>query len=201
MRRRLEPGLSQRFERWSRGPRTSAATFDRTKLQGELAQLEESMAAADFWKDPEAAQKVLQRRKRIEADLEFLRTLRAQEDDAESAPGVAAGGEDVEKDLKPALEGFEAGRGRRVPEDARGRARPGQRHPHDQLRRRRDREPGLGRDAAAHVPALVRTARASSATSPTSSPARRRASRAPPSWSRASTPTATSRWRWASTAS
>src|SRR5258708_32971133 len=39
------------------------------------------MAAADFWKDQEAAQKVLQRRKRIEADLDLLRRLRRQEDD------------------------------------------------------------------------------------------------------------------------
>ena len=56
--------------RWSRGLRTSAAIFDQGRLTGELAKLEEKMAAdADFWKDQEADQKVMQRRKRIEADL------------------------------------------------------------------------------------------------------------------------------------
>ena len=42
------------------------------KLQAELTRLEEGMSEADFWKDQEVAQKVLQRRKRVETDLAFL---------------------------------------------------------------------------------------------------------------------------------
>ena len=40
------------------------------------------MSAPDFWKDPESAQKVQRRRKRIETDLEFLKKMKTQEDDA-----------------------------------------------------------------------------------------------------------------------
>ena len=89
--------------RWSRGLRTSAATFEQDKLQAELARLEERMASPDFWKDQEAAQRVLQRRKRVESDLELLKRLRAQEDDARVLVEWLEGGEDVEKDLAAAL--------------------------------------------------------------------------------------------------
>ncbi len=40
------------------------------------------MAEPAFWTDQAGSQKVLQRRKRIEADLELLKRLRSQEDDA-----------------------------------------------------------------------------------------------------------------------
>jgi peptide chain release factor 2 len=94
--------------RWSRGLRTSAATFEQDKLQAELGRLEEGMASADFWKDQEAAQRVLQRRKRVEADLELLKRLRGQEDDARVLMEWLQGGEDVEKDLKTSLASLEA---------------------------------------------------------------------------------------------
>ena len=90
----------------------------------------------------------------------FLTRLRGQEDDT-----------------RVLVEWMEAGRGRgegprrrpgrsraddlggRVPEDARGRARPRQRDPHHQRRGGGHGEPGLGGDAPAHVPALVRPPR------------------------------------------
>ena len=40
------------------------------------------MGAEDFWKDQETAQRMLQRRKRLEGDLDLLKRLRTQEDDA-----------------------------------------------------------------------------------------------------------------------
>jgi peptide chain release factor 2 len=61
------------------------------------------MAAPEFWKDQEGAQKVLQRRKRIESDLAFLKRLRTQEDDARVLLEWQAAGEDVDGDLRPAL--------------------------------------------------------------------------------------------------
>jgi peptide chain release factor 2 len=66
------------------------------------------MASPDFWKDQEAAQKMLQRRKRIELDLTLLKQLRSQEDDARVLVEWQEAGEDVEKDLRPALGAFEA---------------------------------------------------------------------------------------------
>jgi peptide chain release factor 2 len=65
------------------------------------------MVGAEFWKDPPAAQKVLQRRKRLEADLELLRTLKSQEDDARVLVEWLESGEDVEKDLAAGLETLE----------------------------------------------------------------------------------------------
>jgi peptide chain release factor 2 len=66
------------------------------------------MAAEDFWKDQESAQKMLQRRKRLEGDLDLLKALKGQEDDARVLVEWLEGGEDVEKDLRAALDAFEA---------------------------------------------------------------------------------------------
>jgi peptide chain release factor 2 len=66
------------------------------------------MASADFWKDQEAAQKVMQRRKRVESDMSLLARLRTQEDDARVLVEWLEGGEDVAKDLEAALAGLEA---------------------------------------------------------------------------------------------
>jgi peptide chain release factor 2 len=65
------------------------------------------MAAEDFWKDPESAQKVLQRRKRLEADLDLLKRLQRQEDDARVLVEWLEGGEDVEKDVRAGLDTLE----------------------------------------------------------------------------------------------
>jgi peptide chain release factor 2 len=91
-----------------RGPRTSAAIFEQDKLKGELGRLEEKMAGADFWKDQEAAQKVLQRRKRIEADLDLLRRLKRQEDDTRVLMEGLEAGEAVEEDLQTSITALES---------------------------------------------------------------------------------------------
>jgi peptide chain release factor 2 len=62
------------------------------------------MSDAGFWKDQQEAQKVQRRRKRIEGDLEILKQLRTQEDDARVLVEWRAAGEDVEKDLRAGLE-------------------------------------------------------------------------------------------------
>jgi peptide chain release factor 2 len=61
------------------------------------------MAGADFWKDQAAAQKVLQRRKRVEGDLDLLKRLGTQEDDTRVLVEWLASGEDVQTDLVAAL--------------------------------------------------------------------------------------------------
>jgi peptide chain release factor 2 len=65
------------------------------------------MAGGHFWKDQESAQKVLQRRKRIESDLDLLKRLRTQEDDARVLAEWMESGEDVEKDFGSALEAWQ----------------------------------------------------------------------------------------------
>jgi len=65
------------------------------------------MGAEDFWKDQETAQRMLQRRKRLEGDLDLLKRLRTQEDDARVMVEWLEAGEDVEKDLRAALASFE----------------------------------------------------------------------------------------------
>ena len=53
------------------------------------------------------AQKVLQRRKRVEADLALLKRLGTQEDDTKVLAEWLESGEDVEKDFAPALDALE----------------------------------------------------------------------------------------------
>jgi len=65
------------------------------------------MAAASFWTDQQAAQKVLQRRKRLEGDLELLKRLRTQEDDARVLAEWLEAGEDVGRDFDAAVQGLE----------------------------------------------------------------------------------------------
>jgi len=62
------------------------------------------MADGDFWKDQQEAQKVHRRRKRLEGDLDLLKKLRSQEDDTKVLLEWREAGEDVDKDLKPALD-------------------------------------------------------------------------------------------------
>ena len=64
------------------------------------------MAGPEFWKDQEAAQKVLQRRKRLEGDLDLLKRLRTQEDDTRVLVEWHQSGEDVARELPAALDAF-----------------------------------------------------------------------------------------------
>jgi peptide chain release factor 2 len=72
-----------------------------------MDRIEARSGSEDFWKDPEGAQKLLQRRKRLESDLDLLKRLQRQEDDTRVLVEWLESGEDVEKDLKAALDGLE----------------------------------------------------------------------------------------------
>jgi peptide chain release factor 2 len=91
-----------------RGPRTSAAIFDHARLSQELQALETRLTAPEFWSNQKEAQQVLQRRKRIEGDLDLLKRLKAQEDDARVLVEWRAAGEPVEKELKEGLSALSA---------------------------------------------------------------------------------------------
>ncbi len=62
------------------------------------------MGSAEFWRDQPAAQRLLQRRKRIEGDLGLLKRLESQEGDARVLVDWAESGEDVERDLAAGVE-------------------------------------------------------------------------------------------------
>jgi peptide chain release factor 2 len=66
------------------------------------------MADPGLWNDQKAAQKLLQRRKRVDGDLELLKRLKGQQDDAQVLADWLAGGEDVAKDFAAALDALDA---------------------------------------------------------------------------------------------
>ena len=66
------------------------------------------MASPEFWKDQMGAQKVQKRRKKIEADLDLLKRVKTQEDDARVLVEWWEAGEDVSKDLEAGLDALAA---------------------------------------------------------------------------------------------
>ncbi|HET7746980.1 MAG TPA: peptide chain release factor 2 [Vicinamibacteria bacterium] len=104
----MNEDLSRRFEELEARAADIRGYLDEGKLKAELQRLEERMADPAFWGDQEGAQKVLQRRKRIEGDLQILSGLRRQEEDTKVLLEWLEAGEDVQKDLGPALEGLQS---------------------------------------------------------------------------------------------
>jgi peptide chain release factor 2 len=66
------------------------------------------MADPGFWGDQARAQKVLQRRKRLESDLALLKRLNTRQDDGQVLADWLEGGEDVAADFTAALDALEA---------------------------------------------------------------------------------------------
>ncbi|HWB17802.1 MAG TPA: peptide chain release factor 2 [Vicinamibacterales bacterium] len=87
-------------------PPTSGGGFDESRLQRELSEIETEVAHPELWKDPSAAQKLLQRRRRLEDDRALAETLRRQSDDLGVLVDWARQGEDVTGDLERGLETF-----------------------------------------------------------------------------------------------
>jgi peptide chain release factor 2 len=69
-------------------------------LQRELSEVEALAGQPDFWKDQAGAQKALQRRRRLEEDLNLTAALRRQMDDLSVLFDWARQGEDVLSDLE-----------------------------------------------------------------------------------------------------
>jgi len=69
-----------------------------------MEQLDQRAASPDFWKDPQQAQQVLQRRRRLQADLETRDQLRRREDDLGVLIEWARQGEPVADELAAALD-------------------------------------------------------------------------------------------------
>jgi len=83
------------------------AIFEAAKPEQELTRLEARTAAPDFWKDQADAQKVLQRRRRLEQDLDLIGSLRKKRDDLSVLLEWADAGEAVDAEFGDALEAFD----------------------------------------------------------------------------------------------
>ncbi len=84
----------------------SGGDFDEARLTRELTDLEAQASAADFWKDQANAQKVLQRRRRVEDDRALAESLRRQTDDLNVLVDWAKQGEDVSDDFGRAVQRY-----------------------------------------------------------------------------------------------
>ena len=85
-------------------PLTCGVIFDAASPADEISKLETQAAASDFWNDTEAAQRVLQRRQRLQEDAELASSLRQRSDDLEVLVDWASQGESVGNELGTALD-------------------------------------------------------------------------------------------------
>jgi peptide chain release factor 2 len=89
------------------GPSICGAIFEGAQAAEELTRLEARAAAPDFWKDQAEAQRVLQRRRRLEQDRDLVASLRRRADDLTVLFEWADAGEAVEAELAQGLDLFE----------------------------------------------------------------------------------------------
>jgi len=141
---------------------TCGSIFDPARIRRELADLETKLADPALWNNPAASKPLMRDRKRLENLVADDEELVRRSGDIEAYFELAREGEDVladlERDIK-ALAAFNEELG--SPNDVVRRGRSAQRYRHCPSRSRRHGEPGLGRDADAHVPALGPNSRAS----------------------------------------
>ena len=153
--------LVRRYEDLNGGPQNCGGIFEGARLDEQLAEIEKITSSPTFWSNQAEAQKVMQRRRRVEDDLALRESLQAPRRRPRRAGRMgerrrgrrrrsrSAALDELQQEVEAA----------ETQEDARRRARPRQRHRHHPSRRRRHRVAGLGRDAAADVLEVVRAPR------------------------------------------
>ncbi|HEX5069389.1 MAG TPA: peptide chain release factor 2 [Vicinamibacterales bacterium] len=80
--------------------------LDEARLTRELSEIETQASAPDFWKDQAAAQKIGQRRRRLEADRALAASIRKQTDDLAVLVEWAKQGERVDDEFAAALDAY-----------------------------------------------------------------------------------------------
>ena len=83
---------------------TCGAIFDTARSADELSSIEQRVSEPDFWKDQASAQKLLQRRRRLEEDRDLSESLRRRTDDLAVLVEWAEAGEPVADDLARGLD-------------------------------------------------------------------------------------------------
>ena len=90
------------------GPPSSGAIFEAANPRGDVEALEARISQPDFWNDQAEAQRTLQRRKRLQDEVDQIDSLRQQQDDLGVLVEWGQGGEDVVNDLAAGLDRLEA---------------------------------------------------------------------------------------------
>jgi peptide chain release factor 2 len=88
-------------------PPICGAIFEAARPHEELTRLEARAASPDFWKDQADAQKVLQRRSRLEQDRDLVLSLRKKSDDLAVLIEWADAGEAVDAEFSQALDALD----------------------------------------------------------------------------------------------
>src|SRR5215213_10555681 len=89
------------------GPSISGAIFEAARPDQELTRLEARAASPDFWKDQAEAQKILQRRRRLEQDRDLVLSLRKKSEDLAVLVEWAEAGEPVDAEFAQSLEALD----------------------------------------------------------------------------------------------
>jgi peptide chain release factor 2 len=89
---------------WRAAPATCGAIFDAAHSPDELSNIEARVSDPDFWKDQAAAQKLLQRRRRLEEDRDLGDALKRRVEDLGVLVEWAQAGESVADDLGRGLD-------------------------------------------------------------------------------------------------
>jgi peptide chain release factor 2 len=85
---------------WPGARRISEVIFEVARPQDELNRIESRVGEPDFWKDQAEAQKLLQRRRRLEEEVALAASLRRRSEDLAVLVEWAGQGEDVAADLE-----------------------------------------------------------------------------------------------------
>jgi peptide chain release factor 2 len=83
------------------------AIFEAARPDDELARIEARTASPDFWKDQADAQKILQRRRRVEQDRDLMLSLRKQGEDLAVLSEWLEAGEAVDAEFSAGLDAFD----------------------------------------------------------------------------------------------
>jgi peptide chain release factor 2 len=95
-----------RTPRSANRPLPCGAIFDVPQKKTQISKLEEQIARADFWTQPEKSQKVMQQRKRLEEAVADDQRISALTSDLDTLFELAREGEDVNGDITRELKTF-----------------------------------------------------------------------------------------------
>jgi peptide chain release factor 2 len=93
---------------WCAAPRNCGGIFDGARLDDQLAEIERAVGEPHFWSNQQEAQKVMQRRRRLEEDSALRDSLRRRAEDLAVLVDWAGQGEDVSVDLERGLDELES---------------------------------------------------------------------------------------------
>ena len=93
---------------WDAGQQSCGGIFEGARLNEQLADIEKRIGEPDFWSNQTEAQKVMQRRRRLEEDQALRQSLQRRADDLGVLIEWANAGEDVGTDLVRGLDELQA---------------------------------------------------------------------------------------------